>query len=174
MSAKLKLGDRVEVIDEKLEGKIIKIKGNHITFISQEGFSYTYPAHRLIKKENFLSPSFLPGKYVTFQKEESQKHHNPPPHKKNPIPEIDLHANKIPGLPTLIPPSEILTYQLKHLQYFLDIARKKQIRKFIIIHGEGSGKLKKKALALVHKAGFITYDASYLHYGKGAFIAEKK
>ena len=173
MNAPFRPGDRVEVIDENLEGTVTAVKGNKIVFISDEGFEYVYSASRLVKKENFLPP-FSPGKYVAVQKGDMQAARERAPEKKNTVPEIDLHAGKIPHLPAGLHPSEILPYQLRHLQHFIQSARKKQLPKFIVIHGEGTGKLRREALKLVRKAGYITYDAPYFRYGKGAFVAEKK
>ena len=50
----MKIGDQISVIDENLEGKIISIKGDTVTFEDEFGFSYQYSISKIVLKNSAL------------------------------------------------------------------------------------------------------------------------
>jgi hypothetical protein len=97
---------------------------------------------------------------------------------KEEIPLIDLHIEKIltPNLMTGLTRADILQLQLEELEKFvLQMQRQKQ-RRFIVIHGKGSGVLKqeiKKRLRNSVFAAAVMYDAPYRDFGvQGASFIE--
>lgn len=166
-------GDKVEAVDETLQGTVIRIEGSLVIFIDDDGFEYRYPADKLVRA-NFLDEFPRPGALIPRLKNDISRPKTSSQNRKNKIPEIDLHASALPTLPPGALPDEILRHQLNHLKRFLRQAHRKNISKFIVIHGCGKGILRRKALQMVRKAGYVTYDAPYARYGQGAFTAEKK
>ncbi len=150
-SQKIQIGDRVSVIDDQLEGEVIRIDGNIITFQDEHGFDYQMPAERLVVIGKDLT-IHLPGSYVPVQKEDDLL--QPPP---NPtLPDtLDLHADKLDI--EHLPSGEILQAQLRKLKQYLDSIRQKHYKTFTIIHGQGQGVLKKEVIKILRRKGFKNY-----------------
>jgi dsDNA-specific endonuclease/ATPase MutS2 len=169
MNRKFRIGDKVEVIDEPLSGVVVSVKGNRVTFADDDGFEHTYSAQALIKSEPvIIPPTVVPRPKITGPVKPRPK--NPP----KSLPVVDLHKEKISGLPPMLSPSEILVYQLQHLENFIATMKRRNVKKFVVIHGIGKGKLKAEAQKMLKRKGYIIYDAPYDKFGyKGAFVAEK-
>ncbi len=173
MKRNFDIGDKVEVIDENLSGTVIGLKGNAVVFEDEHGFSHTYDASQLVKKQTI--PCQLPMKTIEGKYKETSQTLTKSKRTTSKLPVVDLHKEKITGMPAMVHPGEILHYQLLHLKHFLNEMKRKRIKKFIVVHGKGSGKLKAEAQKLVRKEGYTTYDAPYHRFGfQGAFTAEKK
>ena len=48
MISNFKIGDQVAVVDETLEGTVVKIKGNTVT-INSKGFEYNFEKKEIVK-----------------------------------------------------------------------------------------------------------------------------
>lgn len=84
--------------------------------------------------------------------------------------ELDLHAKKLFDNAKSIPKDQIYQRQMKTFQWYMDKARTMNIDRVFIIHGVGSGRLKK---AIANKLEFDSDVASYTNehhpkYGFGA------
>lgn len=84
--------------------------------------------------------------------------------------ELDLHAEKLFDNARSIPKDQIYQRQMKTFQWYMDKARIMNIDRVFIIHGVGSGRLKK---AIANKLEFDSSVASYANehhpkYGFGA------
>lgn len=84
--------------------------------------------------------------------------------------ELDLHADKLFENGKSVPPDQIYQKQMKTFQWYMDKARSMNIDRVFIIHGVGSGRLKK---AIANKLEFDPTVASYANehhpkYGFGA------
>lgn len=84
--------------------------------------------------------------------------------------ELDLHAEKLFDNAKSVPPDQIYQRQMKTFQWYMDKARSMNIDRVFIIHGVGSGRLKK---AIANKLEFDPSVASYTNehhpkYGFGA------
>jgi len=87
--------------------------------------------------------------------------------------EIDLHIETITESHSGLTNGQILNKQLTIFRSFVTDARKKHIRKLIVIHGIGEGVLKEEVRAILKKIdGAEFFDASYQEYGKGATQVE--
>lgn len=83
--------------------------------------------------------------------------------------EIDLHIQELVEDYKHLSNGEILEIQLHHFRRFLHHAFSKRIRKLIVIHGVGTGRLKGEiGVILSGYTNLEYYDASYKIYGKGA------
>lgn len=83
--------------------------------------------------------------------------------------EIDLHIHELMDDFEYLSNGEILGIQLKHFHAFMKKALSHKIRKVIIIHGVGSGRLKAEIQTASLKYPIKSiHDASMKKYGKGA------
>lgn len=83
--------------------------------------------------------------------------------------ETDLHIHELIDDFERLSHGEILEIQLKHFHAFMKKAIRSKIRRVIIIHGVGTGRLKAEIQAASLKYPVISvHDASIKKYGKGA------
>tara|TARA_B110000046_G_C12857758_1_gene340479 strand:- start:258 stop:806 length:549 start_codon:yes stop_codon:yes gene_type:complete len=171
----LSVGDQIYVTDERLEGILLSFTEVSVTIECPDGFEYTFPIDKIYKineegkvenqpklisglkspvKKDFLSPSN--DVQLVFNTKNTT---------------VDLH------LEALLP----LNYQrysdLEALELQLDVvieliweANRRRIRKFVIVHGVGKGRLRKEIRRLLidsyPEIEFL--DGNYQKYGDGA------
>jgi len=83
--------------------------------------------------------------------------------------EIDLHIEELMDSYSGLTNAQILAIQLEHFEKEMDYCLNNGIRKLIVIHGVGNGKLKQEIIAILKSVdGISFYDASYKNYGFGA------
>lgn len=83
--------------------------------------------------------------------------------------EIDLHIEELLDDYSNMSNAEIIQVQLRHFQNALDKATNEHLKKLVVIHGVGNGRLKQEVRAIL--AGYSNlkyYDGSYARYGFGA------
>ncbi len=168
-------GDRVETIDDNLQGIVKEIHENRVIIVDGDGFEYEFECEELVKIE-IIPEKLHPHAYVANQKQDikSKKQHAEMRYEKK-LPVVDLHKDKIPVLPGLVQSNEILTYQLRYLKQFIASMQKRNQKKFIVIHGKGTGKLKAEVIKILRQKNYTAYDAPYNKFGfQAALIAEKK
>lgn len=83
--------------------------------------------------------------------------------------EVDIHIEHLVDSYTDLRNSQILAIQLDKFENELSSAIANGIKKLIVIHGVGNGKLKQEITAILKGIeGVSFHDASYKHYGFGA------
>lgn len=83
--------------------------------------------------------------------------------------EIDLHIEELVDNVNGMSNHEMLSIQLERFEKELDKAMENGMKKLIIIHGVGNGRLKREIQNILKTTSGITYqDASYKDYGFGA------
>ena len=91
-------GDKVAVLDEDLEGKVLRVNAGEVEIETSEGFLLIFPAEQLVKIGGAL-PHILPDDVkdlneVIQQKEASKKRKSvrvKPRERNQPPMEVDLH-----------------------------------------------------------------------------------
>lgn len=172
----LKIGDKVAVLDDDLEGKIVDIGSQFITIVSQDGFEMDFPPSALVKIEGSLDDIFedhdvnydqvLQEKDIP-KKPKSQK----TTFKERLIPpmEVDLHINKLVNKSRGMSNHDMLNLQMDTARRQLEFAFKKRIQRIVFIHGVGEGVLKAELDFLLGRYNNLKYyDADYQKYGLGA------
>jgi Smr domain len=86
------------------------------------------------------------------------------------VPEIDLHIEMLHDNPTSVPADEIIRYQLRAFEYFLDKAVRLNVPKIYAIHGVGKGKLRDSIAARLRRHPEVLMFKNQFHerYGWGA------
>lgn len=169
-------GDKVSVLDDAVDGIVVAVKDKAITIETTDGFVMNYIADELIKigeKGNLMdhinSTNFhaikkekeIP-KPRSFVKEKKDKHEGP-------VPEFDLHIEKLVPNKRGMSNYDILTLQAETAQRHIEFAIRHRIPKIVFIHGVGEGVLKAELDFLLGRYDNIIFqDANYQKYGQGA------
>ncbi len=170
---KLRVGDRVETIDEAIRGKIRAITGSEALVTLDEGFEMHFALSDLIKiPESWLTEVSHNDIESKLKDERVSKKKKPAPRKKKekeiPPMEVDLHIHKLVVSTRGMTNHEMLTLQLDTAKRQLEFAIKKRIPKIVFIHGVGEGILKAELEFLFGRYPVSFYDANYQKYGLGA------
>jgi dsDNA-specific endonuclease/ATPase MutS2 len=171
-----KIGDKVSVLDEAIDGMVKNIKTNQVVIETTEGFMLEYaPADlillqqsnaldgvqkasiiSIIKEKEWTKPNY------TAVKERKNKHENG-------VPEFDLHIEKLVKNKNGMSNYDILTLQSETAKRHIEFAIKNRIPKIVLIHGVGEGVLKAELDFMLGRYDNIRYqDANYQKYGLGA------
>jgi len=158
----LKKGDKICVLDEDLCGEFAFAKAEKITFICEHGFEHTRSANQLISQEDFEFNTEPPIEQIS-----SSKNRKYPNGTDEWI--VDLHLHEVVDYTRNMTNYEKVLAQLEHAKSALEDAEKKRVKKLILIHGVGKGKLKKEIHKLLNEQANINFhDADYQRFGYGA------
>lgn len=172
----LNRGDKVAVLDEDLEGKVLSVNGSEVEIETTEGFVLSFQEKDLIRTEDAF-PDVLPADVDDFsevikQKESFKKKKSvriKPKERDLPPMEVDLHIGKLVPRTGGLSNYDMLTIQMDTAKRQLEFAMKKRIQKVVFIHGVGEGVLKAELETLFNRYENLKwYDADYQKYGLGA------
>ena len=166
------IGDKVEVLDEAISGRVESIEGDVVTLMTSEGFPLKYQLKELVKVERGIKVSNFEVVQVKKEKEQPKKRKTSsikPKERNAPKMEVDLHIHQLVKSSKGLSNFDILNLQLETAKRQLDFAIKKRIQKVVFIHGVGEGILKEELYYLFKKYDNLKYyDAEYQKYGLGA------
>ncbi|MDT0676321.1 Smr/MutS family protein [Autumnicola musiva] len=171
---KLKPGDKVELLDDNLEGIVVNLQGGMVEVETPEGFTMDFPVSDLVKIdvpieelqedidfENVLKEKKIPKKRKSTRIKPKER--NAPPM------EVDLHIGKLTRSSKGLSNYEMLNLQVDTARRQLEFAVNKRIQKVVFIHGVGEGVLKAELDYLFGRyANVKFYDADFQKYGLGA------
>lgn len=175
MSTHLKPGSKVSFLNDVGQGKIIEAKDGRFLVEDENGFDHWYFPKDLVPLMN-VSESQLLGKSELHRKN-LEFSDSPTSVQKKGIVErkIDLHMENLVDSHKGMTNHEILLTQIRHFKRFLTVAEKEKVGRLIIVHGQGTGKLKSEIRGIVNDIkGAEMFDADYLTYGQGASVIERK
>ncbi|GIM51616.1 hypothetical protein CAPN004_06460 [Capnocytophaga cynodegmi] len=167
----MEIGDLVEVIDDTIQGKIVKINESKITILTRDGFELSFGRSEIVKvkKENNLKINFLEADDDSLLKNiEKKKKIIPKKEKKIPPMEVDLHIHQLVASTKNMTNHEMLTLQIETARKQLEFAIEKRIQRVVFIHGVGEGVLRTELEYLLGRYNVKFYDAEYSKYGVGA------
>ena len=171
----LQPGDKVAVLDDELEGRVICIEEGIVQIETTEGFLLEYEEKELVKidpSQLALRNNFIPLSEVIKEKESFKKRKSvrvKPKERNAPPMEVDLHIHKLVPSYKGMSNFEILNLQMDTAKRQLEFAMQKRIQKVVFIHGVGEGVLKAELDFMFGRYDNIKfYDADYSKYGVGA------
>ena len=168
----LSVGDRVEVLDEALKGRVERILPGSVLVALDDGFELEYAPEQLILLGGDLRVSNFDAaqsKSIKDQKKKKKQSAKPANRNETPALEVDLHAHQLHPEADRMDPYEILNVQLDTAKRQLDFAIAKRIQRVVLIHGVGQGVLKAELEFLLKKySGIKYYQADFQKYGWGA------
>ncbi len=169
-----KVGENIVFIREIGGGVIRKIDGKNIYVEDETGFERVFSKDDIAKIHgtNYLVPENIEA--ITPQEDllKSKKKTTSPS-----VWEIDLHYDEIKESHSKSNhfQEQALQKQMSMFKDFYNNARKKKIRKLIVIHGFGKGILREELqIFLKAQSGVDFFDAPYTSYGHGAIQVEIK
>jgi dsDNA-specific endonuclease/ATPase MutS2 len=169
-------GDKVSVLDDAVDGIVLSVKDKVITIETADGFVMNFTAGELIKigeagnlmdnikamNINEIKKEKEIPKPRSFVKEKKDKHELP-------VPEFDLHIEKLVPNKRGMSNYDILTLQADTAKRHIEFAIRNRIPKIVFIHGVGEGVLKAELDFLLGRYDNIVFqDANYQKYGSGA------
>lgn len=169
-----KIGDSVEVLDEKLSGEVVTVTHSEITIQTEDGFMMKYAPNELVRvsEKNTIKVTNYEVAQIKAEKEKTSRKNKPivkPKERNAPRMEVDLHINQLVKSAKGMGNHEILTLQMDTAKRQLEFAIRKRIQKVVFIHGVGEGVLKEELKFLFGRYDTIKYyDADYQKYGLGA------
>lgn len=171
-----KIGDRVSVLDEAVDGVVVSVKNNEITIETDDKFVMTYFVNELIKMQNsnalgdFNQTEALLKKNNDVQPTRKQiELHKKLEKVEKGVPEFDLHIEKLVKNKNGLSNFDILTIQMETAKRHIDFAIRNRIPKIVFIHGVGEGVLKSELDFMLKRYDHISFqDANYQKYGLGA------
>ena len=169
----IEIGDKVSVLDDAIDGIVVAVKGSEITIETTEGFELIFKKSELIKIESDANLSFNFSKSKIIGEKEVPKPNYSNKEKKSrkefPVPEFDLHIEKLVKNHKAMSNYDILTVQTETAKRHIDFAIKNRIPKIVFIHGVGEGVLKAELDFMLGRYDNLTFqDANYQKYGLGA------
>ncbi|TDN81263.1 hypothetical protein DET49_12834 [Salegentibacter sp. 24] len=170
----LKIGDKVAVLDDVLEGVVVKVQAGSVYIETTDGFEMEFAIEELVKIETPIEA--LPED-VDFEEVIKEKKLPPKPKSQRVKPkernlppmEVDLHIEKLTHSSRGMSNYDMLNLQMETAKRQLDFAMRKRIQKIVFIHGVGEGVLKAELDFLLGRYDNLKfYDADYQKYGLGA------
>ena len=167
-------GDKVMVLDDAMEGVVVAVANNRITVATTDGFDLTFDPKELLKK-GANEMNFTIGSQSMNQVKQEKEIPKPRSFvkekkiKEAPVPEFDLHIEKLVKNFRGMSNYDILTLQSETAKRHVEFAIKNRIPKIVFIHGVGEGVLKSELDFMLGRYDNIVFqDANYQKYGSGA------
>ncbi|MGS2726397.1 Smr/MutS family protein [Psychroserpens sp. BH13MA-6] len=170
----LKKGDQVAVLDDDIEGVVLKVVDDSVVIQTDDGFEMTFLLSEVIKSKPVNSDLFsdVNIREVISEKEQTDKKTSiktKPKERNLPAMEVDLHIHQITTSNKHLSNFDMLNLQLDTARHKLEFAIKKRIQKVVFIHGVGEGVLKTELEYLFSRYDNVKYYAAdFQKYGLGA------
>ena len=171
-----KVGQKVEMIEDQIEGVILEITGDLLLIRTDDGFDLELGVHEVVPlmSQSVVNIRGAQQKQVDFRKEEQlKKKRKTTPKRAKTIPpmEVDLHIEKLVKDHRRLLTHEILEIQIDRAKRSIDLAIQKRIPKLVLIHGVGQGVLRSELGFLLGRYEGISHQpADYQKYGQGATL----
>jgi len=173
---KIKVGDRVETIDDNISGIVTKVSGDLVVLSNEDGFEIEFQSNELmlIQVEQSIDNAIFNSNIEAIKQEKElpkRKQKSAPKPKERHIPkfEVDLHIHQLTDSTKGMTNFDMLNLQLDTARRQLEFAIKKRIPKMVFIHGVGEGVLRQELETLLSRYNNVQfYDADYKTYGLGA------
>lgn len=171
----MKKGDRVFVLDDAIDGVVLRVEGSNVYIETSDGFEMEFSKKELINADGSVSKREL-GRMdidsVLLEKSQKKPKNAPrvkPKERNLPAMQVDLHieqlVRKVKGLSNY----DILNIQMHEAKRQMDFAISKRIQKVVFIHGVGEGVLRAELESLFGRYDNLKfYDADFQKYGRGA------
>ncbi len=163
-----KVGDIVSFLNEGGTGEILKIEDDKATIMMDYGFEEEHRLKDLVPRKNLAV-----GEIVRKDRPKAALERGRAMPKAPEYLEVDLHFEALVDFPKNFSAHEKLQIQLAEVRKSLEKARRAGIKKVILIHGVGQGRLREEIYSLLERMDRLSfYDASFARYGKGATEVE--
>lgn len=164
-----KAGDIVSFLNEVGSGRVLKVNPDGSFLVEREdGFEEAFRAAELVLRGHLAIDRVERKDKPKAPLERGQAKPAAPRHL-----EQDLHFEQLVDYPKNYSAQEKLNIQLVSARDCLQRARRGGIKRVILIHGVGQGRLREEVHSLLERMDGLTfYDASFAEYGRGATEVE--
>ena len=139
------IGDKILFKKEKLEGEIVKINSLYkVTVLSADGFEMNVSVKDIVKIEKGTDQASSYGEVLFSKDSDSKVIKVKKKEKRNSVLKVDLHIELLTSNHECMDNFEILQIQLNECHKKIQSALNSSITKIEIIHGIGTGMLKKE------------------------------
>lgn len=168
----IKVGDKISVLDDAMDGIVTAVNGKTITVETTDGFELNFQERELIVVGNNRLDIVFNKSDIIKQKEVAKPNYSNIEKKSKkvvPVPDFDLHIEKLVKNHKSLSNYDILTIQTDTAKRHIEFAIAKRIPKIVLIHGVGEGVLKSELVFLIGRYEGLTHkEANYQQYGQGA------
>lgn len=151
MLKNIKVGDRVQLLDQPWQGVVEEICGARASVLLDDGFSEWVAITKIIIQDTI---NYSDIEILDLEKNQT-KHIEIRPLR---IEEIDLHIENLFVHWRSIPVEQILDRQMQAFKEEFRVCKKKKIDQLIVIHGKGSGVLKRNLHDLLKTLPHISFE----------------
>ena len=153
----MKIGDKVSVIDDNLDGIVTSVHGNTVVFRDEFGFTHQFPSEKLIVRDSDIYNNIKIEKKFEYTPPKSRKHN------RNHL-VLDLHFEKLVDHPADYESYERLLIQREKLLDTLEFCRKNYLKKLEIIHGIGDGVLQNMVFDVLKSQMNLDFEEDEFFY----------
>lgn len=164
-------GDRVQLLDEALEGRVVEALGPVVRIRTQDGFIMDVAATSLVRMPDRQALDMnIPAGLDKFEDAKpGPTRRKGKKGRQGPVMQVDLHLEKLVPDPQSLPAFDALNLQVDTARGQLEFAIRKRIQRIVFIHGVGEGVLKAELETLFRRYEGLRYtDADYREFGQGA------
>ncbi len=155
-------GDKVAYLNTTGEGVVIDVKGDQLLVEDENGFSEWYRSSELVHRGSIQVGEVRSKDHI---KRKVDPHKKYAPNKMV----VDLHFEALVDYPKNFTAHQKLEIQLAETRKAINKCKISGIKKLILIHGVGEGRLKEEIHTLLERMDKLQfYDASLAEYGRGA------
>jgi dsDNA-specific endonuclease/ATPase MutS2 len=172
----MKIGDRVEAIDEQIIGTVVQVSESTVTIEDEFGFEHQFQMAELIyvQKDAEIESAILNSDLDAIKQEKEVKKKKPSGKTKPKEQQlakfvVDLHIHHLTDSTRGMTNFDMLNLQIDTARKQLEFAIRKRIPKMVFVHGVGEGVLRQELETLLGRYNNVQYyDADYKTYGLGA------
>lgn len=171
---KFKVGDKVAVLDDAINGIVVNISGDTIAISTTDGFVMKFEKNDLVLisvEQSEISKKVIVSNHLSIKTDYRKKAKGSKKKKsKEDIPamEVDLHIHKLVKSTKGMDNFDILSLQTDTAKHKIEFAIRNRIPRIVFIHGVGEGVLKNELTYLLNRYPVTISEASYQKYGMGA------
>jgi dsDNA-specific endonuclease/ATPase MutS2 len=172
----IKIGDRVEAIDEDFKGVVTAITGKTLQVEDANGFIMEFEVNEVVltQSDSILEDAIYNTDIEDVKRQKQQRKPKPSTRKKPKDQQkakfiVDLHIHHLTDSTKGMTNFDMLNLQLDTARQQLEFAIRKRLPKMVFIHGVGEGVLRQELETLLRRYNNVDfYDADYKTYGLGA------
>lgn len=160
------IGDKVSYLNTVGTGTVMEVSQRGMLVEDENGFTDWYAPSELVKRAYFDVGEVRAKDQIRKQILTADADR---PNKKV----VDLHFDALVDFPKNFTSHEKLEIQLREVRKAIDTCKRAGIKKLILIHGVGEGRLKEEVHTILERLDRLQfYDASLAEYGRGATEVE--
>ncbi len=163
---KFAIGDIISFLNETGTGEVVQIKDFKVLVLNEYGFEDWYDAKEVVPRQ-FLKITNIEKKDEPISRQGKSKNDKPNELIK------DLHFGELVDFPKNFTRHEMVQIQLKETRATIEKAKRAGIKKIVLIHGVGEGRLREEIHTMLERMDRLTfYDGNYARFGSGATEVE--